>query len=141
MPVAAKASAGELFDELRERRVDLVSLRDGFSLDSPAGRLHARILASVAEYESEVRAERVCAGQAAAKARGKRWGGSKPGWYAKVTPDQERAILDMLANGEKVARIARITSLSRPTVYRIKRNHQGGRLLTKATACVDSVTS
>ncbi len=34
----------------------LVSLKDGFSLDSPAGRLHARILASVAEYETEVRA-------------------------------------------------------------------------------------
>ena len=44
-----------LFDELTERKVDLVSLRDGFSLASPAGRLHARILASVAEYETEVK--------------------------------------------------------------------------------------
>ena len=32
----------ELFDELRSRKVDLVSLRDGFNLDSPSGRLHAR---------------------------------------------------------------------------------------------------
>ena len=38
----------ELFDELRARKVDLVSIRDGFSLDTPSGRLHARILASVA---------------------------------------------------------------------------------------------
>jgi DNA invertase Pin-like site-specific DNA recombinase len=53
----------QLFDELRERKVDLVSLKDGFSLDSPAGRLHARILASVAEYETEIRRERVVAGQ------------------------------------------------------------------------------
>ena len=68
-----------LFDDLRERKVDLVSLRDGFSLNSPAGRLHARILASVAEYETEVRAERVRAGQAAARAKGKRWGGSSAG--------------------------------------------------------------
>jgi len=44
----------QLFDELCERDVDLVSLKDGFSLESPAGRLHARILASVAEYETEV---------------------------------------------------------------------------------------
>ena len=56
----------QLFDELSERKVDLVSLKDGFSLASPAGRLHARILASVAEYETEVRAERVAAGQAVA---------------------------------------------------------------------------
>jgi DNA invertase Pin-like site-specific DNA recombinase len=47
----------QLFDELTEGKVDLVSLKDGFSLASPAGRLHARILASVAEYETEVRAE------------------------------------------------------------------------------------
>jgi len=69
----------DLFDELRDRSVDLVSLKDGFSLDSPAGRLHARILASVAEYETEIRAERVAAGQAAARRKGKSWGGSEKG--------------------------------------------------------------
>src|SRR5690606_35002490 len=30
----------ELFDELRDRKVDLVSIKDGFSLNTPAGRLH-----------------------------------------------------------------------------------------------------
>ena len=108
-----------LFDQLRERKVDLVSLRDGFSLNSPAGRLHARILASVAEYETEVRAERVRAGQAAARAKGKRWGGSKPGRFLKVTPDQVTAIRKLAGEGQKIARIARITGLSRPTVYRV----------------------
>ena len=66
-----------LFDELRDFNVDLISLKDGFSLESPAGRLHARILASVAEYETEIRAERVAAGQAAARRNGKTWGGSR----------------------------------------------------------------
>ena len=98
-----------LFDDLRERKVDLVSLRDGFSLNSPAGRLHARILASVAEYETEVRAERVRAGQAAARAKGKTWGGSKPGRFFKVTPDQITAIRKMVDEGQNIARIARIT--------------------------------
>ena len=70
----------QLFDELRELKVDLVSLKDGFSLESPAGRLHARILASVAEYETEVRAERVLAGQKVAQRNGKTWGGSEKGW-------------------------------------------------------------
>jgi len=76
----------ELFDELQERRVDLVNIRDEFSLASPAGRLHARILASVAEYETEIRTERILAGQAVAKKRGQKWGGSKKGWRWKV-PD------------------------------------------------------
>ena len=113
----------ELFDELRERKVDLVSLRDGFSLNTPSGRLHARILASVAEFETEIRAERVRAGQAAARAKGKRWGGSKPGRLLKVTQDQVAAITRMVQAGEKVATVARVTGLSRMTVYRVMKNH------------------
>ncbi len=51
-----------LFDELRERKVNLVSLKDGLDLSTPAGRLMANVLASVAQYETEVRGERVAAG-------------------------------------------------------------------------------
>jgi DNA invertase Pin-like site-specific DNA recombinase len=109
----------QLFDELAERKVDLVSLKDGFSLASPAGRLHARILASVAEYETEVRAERVAAGQAVARRNGKTWGGSKKGWRWKVSDDQQAAILEMHGAGKPIAQIARITGLSRNGVYRI----------------------
>ena len=110
----------QLFDELGERKVDLVSLKDGFSLASPAGRLHARILASVAEYETEVRAERVAAGQAVARKKGKKWGGSK-GWRWKVSDDQVTAVREMKAAGKTVAHIARVTGLSRPTIYRVLR--------------------
>jgi DNA invertase Pin-like site-specific DNA recombinase len=63
-----------LFDELRERGVNLVSLRDGLDLSTPAGRLMANVLASVAQYETEVRSERQMAGIAAAKERGVRFG-------------------------------------------------------------------
>lgn len=111
----------QLFDELTERKVDLVSLKDGFSLASPAGRLHARILASVAEYETEIRAERVAAGQAVARRKGKRWGGSKKGWRWKVTAEQIAAIHEMRSAGKPVAQIARVTNLSRPTVYQVLR--------------------
>lgn len=111
----------DLFDELRDRKADLVSIKDGFSLDSPAGRLHARILASVAEYENEVRRERVLAGQAVARRKGKTWGGSEKGWRWKVTDDQVAAIHEMKAAGKPIAQIARVTGLSRPTVYRVLR--------------------
>ncbi len=113
-----------LFDELTDRKADLVSLRDGFSLASPAGRLHARILASVAEYETEVRAERVAAGQAVARRKGKKWGGSKKGWRWKVSDDQLAAIHEMRRDGKKIANIARVTGLSRPTIYRVLRESQ-----------------
>src|SRR4051794_17931339 len=109
----------QLFEELQEKKVDLVSLKDGFSLSSPAGRLHARILASVAEYETEVRAERVNAGQQVARRKGKTWGGSQKGWRWKVTDEQVTAIREMKAARTPVAKIARITGLSRPTIYRV----------------------
>src|SRR5512135_1612902 len=48
-----------LFEDLRDRKVNLVSLRDGLDLSTPAGRLMANVLASVAQYETEIRAERI----------------------------------------------------------------------------------
>jgi DNA invertase Pin-like site-specific DNA recombinase len=106
-----------LFEELLERKVNLVSIRDGIDLNTAAGRLMANVLASVAQYETEVRAERVMAGQAVARANGKRWGGSAKGRRVKVTDEQVQTITRMASEGAKVARIARATGLSRPTVY------------------------
>ena len=108
-----------LFDELRELNVNLVSLKDSLDLSTPAGRLMANVLASVAAYETEVRAERVLAGQEAARAAGKTWGGSKKGRRLKVSEEQVRVIHKMHAEGAKIAAIARATGLSRPTVYRL----------------------
>ena len=108
-----------LFDELRELNVNLVSLKDSLDLSTPAGRLMANVLASVAAYETEVRAERVLAGQEAARAAGKTWGGSKKGRRLKVSEEQVAVILRMHAEGAKIAAIARATGLSRPTVYRL----------------------
>jgi hypothetical protein len=84
-----------LFHELYERKVNLVSLKDGIDLNTPAGRLMANMLASVAQYETEVRAERVMAGQARARSQGKRWGGSVRGRRLKVTDEQLAVIKRM----------------------------------------------
>lgn len=106
-----------LFAELQERKVNLVSLRDGIDLNTSAGRLIAHVLASVAQYETKVRAERVLAGQAAARAAGKTWGGSEKGRRLKVTDEQVEAIRRMVEEGKKIAAVARATGLSRQTVY------------------------
>ncbi|MBI3090493.1 MAG: recombinase family protein [Candidatus Tectomicrobia bacterium] len=117
----------QLFAELRQRKIDLVSLRDGFTLSTAAGRLTANILASMAEFETEVRAERVRASQAAAKAKGKTWGGSRNGWRYRSTQAKIPVILDLLAKGAPKAHIARAVGISRKTVYSILARHEGNR--------------
>ena len=81
--------------------------------------LHARILASVAEFENEVRSERIRAGQEAARARGKRWGGRKLGTRVRLTPEKERTALRLYEAGEPITEIAKAVDLSRPTIYRV----------------------
>jgi DNA invertase Pin-like site-specific DNA recombinase len=108
-----------LFDDLVRWKVNLISLKDGLDLSTPAGRLMANILAGVAAYETEVRAERILAGQQVARARGVRWGGSQKGRRLKVTVEQEQSILRLKSEGGRVAAIARATGLSRPTVYSV----------------------
>ena len=110
-----------LFDDLRQRKVNLVSLKDGLDLSTPAGRLMANVLASVANYETEVRAERQMAGIAAAKARGVKFG-RRPGTRkSRIPRDKRMAIMQHKAAGWKIARIARAVGLSRQTVYVVLR--------------------
>ena len=108
-----------LFEDLLARGVDLVSLKDGLDLETPAGRLMANVLASVAAYETEVRAERIMAGQAAAREAGRSWGGSAKGRRLKVTSEQEAIIRRLKGEGVGVSAMARATGLSRPTIYRV----------------------
>lgn len=108
-----------LFDDLRARKVNLVSVKDGLDLATAAGRLMCVVLAGVCAYETEVRGERVAAGQKIARAAGKRWGGSKPGVPKKVKPPVARTIRRMKADGERITEIARVVGVSRPTVYAV----------------------
>lgn len=113
------AGLTKLFDELMAAKINLISLRDGLDLSTPAGRLMANVIASVAQYETEVRRERQLAGIAAAKAEGKTWGGSEKGRRLSVTSDQVRSVKRLKEEGSPIASIARSVGLSRPTVYRL----------------------
>lgn len=107
-----------LLDELQVLGVGFVSLREGFDLATPAGRLMAGVLASVAAYETEVRKERQLAGIAKAKTEGKRWGGRKAGTRVRLTEEKEDVIRQLHGQGKSVAFIARAVGLTRKTVYR-----------------------
>jgi DNA invertase Pin-like site-specific DNA recombinase len=115
-----------LFEDLTRRGIGFESLRDKVDLSTPAGRLLANVLASVAAYENEVRGERVRAGLAAAKAAGKTWkAGRKKGVRFKVTDEQIETIRRMEADGASKAAMARATGLSRPTVYSVLESYTG----------------
>jgi DNA invertase Pin-like site-specific DNA recombinase len=110
-----------LFDDLYQRKVNLISLRDGLDLSTPAGRLMANVLASVASYETEIRSERQMAGIAAARKRGVRFGRPPGTKRSRIAPDKRSAIIEHKAAGWKIARIARAVGLSRQTVYVVLR--------------------
>lgn len=105
-----------LFEKLNKMDVGLVSIKDGIDLSTPAGRLIAHVLASVAAYENEVRSERVMAGIQHAKAQGKKWGGSQKGRLWRRTPEKIDIIFKMHDEGQTIATIARTVELSRHTV-------------------------
>lgn len=108
-----------LFEELQALNVGLVSLRDSLDLGTAAGRLMAHVLASVGQYETEIRHERVVAGQAAARAKGKRWGGGRKGRRTSLSASPEQVELILRLRGERVpvTRIAKAVRLSRKTIY------------------------
>jgi DNA invertase Pin-like site-specific DNA recombinase len=113
-------TAGEtitLLDNLDANGIGFLSIRDGFDPSTPSGRLQRNILASVAQFETEVRRERQTAGIAAAKAEGKRWGGRKIGTRITLTVEKELLAKKLKAEGQTVASIARNLGIARKTVY------------------------
>ena len=118
------AGLTQLFDDLGQYSCNLISLKDSLDLSTPAGRLNANIIASVAAYETEIRAERVKAGQEAAKARGKKWGGSKKGKRKEKISAKVNSVLALLEQGVSKAEISRSVGISIPTVYSIIRENK-----------------
>ena len=108
-----------LFEGLQERRVGLVSIKDSLDLSTAAGRLMCNVIASVAQYDNEVRSERIRAGIDAAKAEGKTWGGRVEGSRNKTTEKKADSVRKLHEAGESISAISRTVGLSRPTIYSI----------------------
>jgi DNA invertase Pin-like site-specific DNA recombinase len=108
-----------LLDDLDRQGVAFLSLRDGFDPSTPAGRLTRNVLCSVAQFETEVRSDRVRAGIAAARARGKCWGGRKPGTRITLTPKVVAAVKRMKHDGKTSTEVAELLHISRKSVWAI----------------------
>jgi DNA invertase Pin-like site-specific DNA recombinase len=116
----------DLFDELTSRKVNFISLRDAIDLSTTTGRLLAGILATLAVWETELRAERVEAGL---KAKRKAVAKGDDVWYVgrpkgtgkpiKAADEVREQVKAMKADKKPIAQIARVVKLSRQTVYAI----------------------
>lgn len=106
---------------LRERGINLKSIKEGIDYSTVAGRLVAGIMASLAESEREQMLERVAEARAAAQARGAT--GGRP---SRLTEDQKRQVRKLHAADESVDALVAQFGVSRRTIYRALDNGSEG---------------
>jgi DNA invertase Pin-like site-specific DNA recombinase len=108
-----------LADELRERGVGLVVLKQQIDTTTPTGRLAFYILGAIDEFQRELIIEGTREGLAAARARG-RTGGRKPKLNARQAATVRRMYQATRPDGRRlhtVAEIAQVVGVHRTTVY------------------------
>ena len=108
-----------LADELRERGIDLVVLRQQIDTTTPTGRLVFHVLGAIDEFQRELIIEGTREGLQAARARG-RTGGRKPELSAARAATVRRMYRATGPDGRRlhiVAEIAQTAGVHRTTVY------------------------
>ena len=106
--------AREIADQLLAREVKLALGQTTYDPTDPMGKMFFNILATFAEFESDLIRMRTREGMAVARAKGK-LRGKKP----KLSDRQARELRRMYDTGEySVSDLAEVFSVSRPTVYR-----------------------
>ena len=108
-----------LADELRERGIDLVVLRQHIDTTTPTGRLVFHVLGAIDEFQRELIIEGTREGLEAARARG-RTGGRKPKLSAARAATVRRMYQATGPDGKRlhtVAEIAQTAGVHRTTVY------------------------
>jgi len=103
----------ELVNKLEKKNIHFKSITDNVDTSTPSGRFFFHIMASLAQMERELIAERTKAGLAAAKAKG-RVGGRK----RKMTNSKIESAKKLLAAGILPKDVAYDLGISIPTLYR-----------------------
>lgn len=106
--------ARDIADSLMKRGVKLALGASVYDPDDPMGKMFFNILATFAEFESDLIRMRTREGMAVAREKGK-LRGKKP----KLSEKQQKELGRMYNTGEySISDLAELFSVSRPTVYR-----------------------
>lgn len=108
----------ELVTDLENRQIGFQSLTENIDTTSPTGKLIFHIFGSLAEFERGLIRERVKAGLAAAKKKGKKFGRPE----ALNEKDKEMA-LAMFNGGATKIDIARHFNVTRQTIYSLLKEY------------------
>jgi DNA invertase Pin-like site-specific DNA recombinase len=103
----------DLVGQLEAQKIHFKSLTDGIDTKTPAGRFFFHVMASLAQMERELIAERTRAGLAAAKKLG-RVGGRK----RRMTESKVASARKLLDGGAAPRDVAHDLGVSIPTLYR-----------------------
>src|SRR5580692_1424242 len=87
-----------ILKQLKDKGAHFRSLTEAIETESPHGRMVMQMLGVFAEFERAIIRERTKIGLARARAQGRRVGGPR----FKLSPDQQQAAIDMMANGDKI---------------------------------------
>ncbi len=115
--------------ELKAKRVIFHSLREAVDISTPFGEAMCEILAVFGKLETRIRQGRQRSGIEARRdpvTRKCPWGGRKAGCRVKVSEEREALILKLHDEGQSIASIARLTSLTRRTVYKVLNRQEAG---------------
>lgn len=104
----------QLAQSLQEKKIDLQVLDQQIDTTTPTGRLLFNVLASIAEFETEIRKERQLEGIVKAKAKGIQFGRKR-----KTSKSDRSEIREARKSGETVSNLMRRFGLSKATIYRI----------------------
>jgi DNA invertase Pin-like site-specific DNA recombinase len=107
----------QIITELDQHNVAIVVTSQGIDTnhDSPAGRLQMHVLMAVAEFERSLIVERVRTGQAAARAKGVKFGRPATLYQHKET------VMELLKSGWSCRRIAAEKGIPLGSVFRLSR--------------------
>jgi DNA invertase Pin-like site-specific DNA recombinase len=103
----------DLVTEMAKRGIHFKSLTDSIDTSTPSGRFFFHVMASLAQMERELIAERTRAGLIAARQQG-RVGGRR----RKMTDSKIESAKKLLANGVPPKEVAENLGISIPTLYR-----------------------
>ena len=103
----------DLINQLHQKDIHFKSIMDNVDTSTPSGRFFFHVMASLAQMERELIAERTKAGLASAKLLG-RVGGRK----RKMTVSKIESAKKLLASGVLPKEVAKNLNVSVPTLYR-----------------------